>query len=77
MAPVPQGPVSGGSDLSRRTRPRYSTAGNHPIIREPVPRRKKRGTDLLIQLFDKESGNNLIWYDPESSAANAPECAKY
>ncbi len=31
----------------------------------------------LIQLFDKESGNNLIWYDPESSAANAPECAKY
>ena len=31
----------------------------------------------LIQLFDKESGNNLIWYDPVSAEANAPECAKY
>ena len=31
----------------------------------------------LIQLFDKETGNNLIWFDPESSEANAPECAKY
>ncbi len=31
----------------------------------------------LIQLFDKESGRNLIWYDPESAEANAPECAKY
>ena len=31
----------------------------------------------LLQLFDKESGNNLIWYDPESAEANAPECMKY
>ncbi len=31
----------------------------------------------LIQLFDKETGRNLIWYDPESAAADAPECAKY
>ena len=31
----------------------------------------------LIQLFDKDSGNNLIWYDPVSAEANAPECAKY
>ena len=31
----------------------------------------------LIQLFDKASGNNLIWYDPASAEANAPECAKY
>ncbi|MBQ7580094.1 MAG: TOBE domain-containing protein, partial [Clostridia bacterium] len=30
----------------------------------------------LIQLFDKESGNNLIWYDPVRAQANAPECAK-
>ena len=30
----------------------------------------------LIQLFDKASGNNLIWFDPKSAAANAPECAK-
>ena len=31
----------------------------------------------LIQLFDKASGNNLIWYDPVSAEANAPECARY
>jgi multiple sugar transport system ATP-binding protein len=31
----------------------------------------------LIQLFDKKSGNNLIWYDPVSAEANAPECARY
>ena len=31
----------------------------------------------LIQLFDKETKNNLIWYDPVSAAANAPECARY
>ena len=31
----------------------------------------------LIQLFDKESGNNLIWYDPASAEANAPESMKY
>ena len=31
----------------------------------------------LLQLFDKESGNNLIWYDPESAEANAPECMRY
>ncbi|MBR0312949.1 MAG: sn-glycerol-3-phosphate ABC transporter ATP-binding protein UgpC [Oscillospiraceae bacterium] len=31
----------------------------------------------LIQLFDKDSGNNLIWFDPESAKANAPECMKY
>ena len=31
----------------------------------------------LIQLFDKESGNNLIWYDEEASRANAPKCKDY
>jgi hypothetical protein len=31
----------------------------------------------LIQLFDKESGNNLIWYDAASSQANAPGCKTY
>ena len=31
----------------------------------------------LIQLFDKESGNNLIWYDKASSDANAPVCKNY
>ena len=31
----------------------------------------------LIQLFDKESGNNLIWYDRNSAEANAPVCKTY
>ena len=31
----------------------------------------------LIQLFDKETGNNLIWYDKTSAAANAPVCKEY
>ena len=31
----------------------------------------------LIQLFDKASGNNLIWFDEKSSAANAPVCKQY
>ena len=31
----------------------------------------------LIQLFDKESGNNLIWYDEASSKANAPVSKAY
>ena len=31
----------------------------------------------LIQLFDKESGNNLIWYDKESADADAPVCKVY
>ena len=31
----------------------------------------------LMQLFDKASGNNLIWYDPESAAANAPVSRSY
>ena len=31
----------------------------------------------LIQLFDEDTGNNLIWYDKASADANAPECAKY
>jgi len=31
----------------------------------------------LIQLFDKESGNNLIWYDEVSVAANEPVCKSY
>ena len=31
----------------------------------------------LIQLFDKETGNNLIWYDAESVAANSPKCKDY
>ena len=49
-APVPEGPVSGGSDLSRRTRPRYSTAGNHPIIRNLPPAGKAgdRSVDSIL-----------------------------
>jgi multiple sugar transport system ATP-binding protein len=31
----------------------------------------------LIQLFDKTTGNNLIWYDEESAQANAPGCRQY
>jgi multiple sugar transport system ATP-binding protein len=31
-------------------------------------------TPDLIQLFDKETGNNLIWYDAESVAAGSPKC---
>ena len=31
----------------------------------------------LIQLFDEETGNNLIWFDEESAKNHAPECAKY
>ena len=31
----------------------------------------------LIQLFDKTSGNNLIWYDAASAAENAPVSKSY
>ena len=31
----------------------------------------------LIQLFEKESGNNLIWYDEESVAAHSPKSKDY
>ena len=31
----------------------------------------------LIQLFDKETENNLIWYDEASAKANAPVCKEY
>ena len=31
----------------------------------------------LIQLFDRETQRNLIWYDEESANANAPECKRY
>ena len=31
----------------------------------------------LIQLFDKETTNNLIWYDEVSSKANAPVSKSY
>ena len=31
----------------------------------------------LIQLFDKATGNNLIWYDKESAENNAPVCKDY
>ena len=31
----------------------------------------------LIQLFDRESGKNLIWYDEESAANDAPVCKRY
>ena len=31
----------------------------------------------LIQLFDKASGNNLIWYDEVSAKNNAPMCKEY
>ena len=31
----------------------------------------------LIQLFDKATGNNLIWYDKESADNNAPVCKDY
>ena len=31
----------------------------------------------LIQLFDKETSNNLIWYDAESSNNHSPKCKRY
>ena len=31
----------------------------------------------LIQLFDKESGNNLIWYDEVSAKENHPVSKSY
>ena len=31
----------------------------------------------LLQLFDKETGNNLVWYDEVSAKENRPVCAKY
>ncbi len=31
----------------------------------------------LIQLFDKETGNNLVWYDKASADACAPVCKAY
>ncbi len=31
----------------------------------------------LLQLFDKASGNNLIWYDKESADACSPVCKSY
>ena len=31
----------------------------------------------LIQLFDKETGNNLIWFDKESFDNNSPVCKNY
>ncbi|MBR1407626.1 MAG: sn-glycerol-3-phosphate ABC transporter ATP-binding protein UgpC [Clostridia bacterium] len=31
----------------------------------------------LIQLFDKATGNNLIWYDEVSAKNNAPMCKEY
>ncbi len=31
----------------------------------------------LIQLFDKASGNNLIWFDPDSATRNEPVCKDY
>ena len=31
----------------------------------------------LIQLFDKESGKNLIWYDKVSAENNAPVCRSF
>ena len=31
----------------------------------------------LIQLFDKQSGHNLIWYDEESASKDAPVCRTY
>jgi len=31
----------------------------------------------LIQLFDKETSRNLIWYDEESAEAHAPVCKSY
>ena len=30
-----------------------------------------------IQLFNKENGNNLIWYDERSAKENAPVCKAY
>ena len=31
----------------------------------------------LIQLFSKETQNNLIWYDPESAGRCQPVCKRY
>ena len=32
---------------------------------------------MLIQMFDKETGHNLIWYDAESASNDAPVCKRY
>ena len=31
----------------------------------------------LIQMFDKETGNNLMWYDEASASAHEPVCKRY
>ncbi|RVU97446.1 sn-glycerol-3-phosphate ABC transporter ATP-binding protein UgpC [Coriobacteriales bacterium OH1046] len=31
----------------------------------------------LVQLFDKATGNNLIWYDADSAVRNEPVCKEY
>ena len=31
----------------------------------------------LIQMFDKETGNNLMWYDEVSASAHEPVCKRY
>ena len=31
----------------------------------------------LIQMFDKATGNNLMWYDEESASAHEPVCKSY
>ncbi len=31
----------------------------------------------LIQMFDKATGNNLVWYDSVSATANEPVCKSY
>lgn len=31
----------------------------------------------MLQLFDKDTGNNLIWFDEKSSSSNQPVCCQY
>ena len=32
---------------------------------------------ITMQLFDKATSNNLLWFDEESFKANAPVCKTY
>lgn len=31
----------------------------------------------MLQLFDKDTGNNLIWFDGKNSSSSQPVCCQY
>ena len=49
----------------------HTKSGNDDIVMV-IPIKAER-----IQLFDKETNNNLIWYDKDSAEADAPICKNY